>query len=530
MVLLVVSVSSRPSFAYQDQTLTTFNWGEFNKTVQSLNPISHGNSAERTLQRLIYGLPLFYFDAYDQTVKPGIVEYWGEVSPDPKIWILSVKDGIVFLDGSPLRPEDIQFSIDLYKRYTAASGKSYNPHLDKLSKIRVVGSRHVQIHLQGTIEKLPRMLADIPVRSRSYYEGDTFEQTVTNVIEKRPLGFGPYRVRSLIPETSVTLERFFNHYNGPAGFSVIQLKLYQSFDQIKSDFITGKLDFVQIFDIGDIREISSADPSFQIISIPSDLNTKYTLSLNTNYSVLLSRTVRKGILKALNKHRYPISNEQFNIRSVAYGPLPNTSDAFFRNIERIIYNPLAAKNDLLRSGWKDSDDDGIAERNGKTFTLELIYPDNDIYIENLIQYIRFDFSEIGIAIEAQPHSRTELLERIGRGAYQVSLDYFHNYPYDAARSFADYFLYSSGTFHRNLLGVDNPEAIRQLQRAVRLQRQDEAKAIFHRLQELYRRSFAGSALTYQHNYFYAVNNKNITNFFHNGRLLQLSEWEPFNKP
>ncbi len=530
VVVVIVCMNTSLGFAYQNQSPPALKWGDLAQSFPSLHPVVHGSSNEQILQRLIFGAPLFYYDPYEQSLIPGIVEYWGEVSPDPRIWILSVRDGITFQDGSSLKPEDIAFSILFYKQYTREQNLPYNPHLEKLNDIRIIGTRHVQIHLQNTIEDLSFLLSDIPVLSRTYYEEETIEQTISNIAEKKPMGIGPYRVGQFSNGSIITLERYFDHYNGPAEFTEIELHLYESTNQLKSDFITEELDFIRIINNGDLREISSTDTSFQIISTPAFPNTTYTLNLNDGYSDLTAHPVREAILKSLNKHRYTLSSEQFNIRSISYGPLPNTSPAFFENLERVYYNPLAARSDLERSGWRDSNGDGIVERNRNDFIMELIYPNNDTYIENLIQYIRVDLSEIGVAIEAQPLPQIELLERISQGNYQISLDFFHHYPQDIIRSFADYFLFFESTFHRNQLGLNNPETIRQLRRAIRLPRQDEATAIFHRIQDLYRRAATGTVLTYQHHNYYAINRKNVTQFTTGGRLNELSEWAPRNIP
>jgi len=518
--------SPKLMYGLQTPQVVTLHWGELREKIQTLNPLEKGTDEERFLQQLIYGEPLFYYDPYNKQIMGGIIENWNIFSPDSLLWILSIKEGIVFHDNNPLTSEDIKFSIDVYKQYASENNLPYNLQLDKLKEIQIVSPGFFQIYLHKTVEDLSLMLADIPILSREYYQDETYKQTIQNISGKQQHGYGPFKVRSFFSDSLIILDRHSSYYQGAPEFEQINLKLYATSNQIKSDFGTGELDFIQINDFHDMREISKADTNFQIIQVPTQFPTMYCINFNSDDQILASKYNREALNMAFSKNLYHMSNSQFDVRSKAFGPLPESSWAFFKDLEKPGYSPIRAKDELRRRGWRDSDGDGIIEKQGMKFSLELLYPERDKYFEKLIQYIRLDLNKVGIAIEPVPLSYSELSERIRKKDFQMALDHFQYYPKDIIRSFYDFFCYTGSTSYRNRLGADDAQAIRQLERAARMQRKENAEAIFELIQDLYRKSYTCNVLSYKHHQYFAINSRTVKNFMRGNRFLSPAFWKP----
>jgi len=515
-------------YAFQLHGITVLYWGELRGKIQTLNPFSAQTIEEKMLNQLIFGEPLFQYDPYEQKILPGIVENFAAFSPDSLTWIIRFKDTIIFHNNIPLTPEDICFSIELYRRFSTEMYQSYNPQLDKIKEITTAGPRIVEITLRDKIDNLPLLLADIPIISQSYFDGGKFAQTIKNLNEKRPVGFGPFQVITF-SEDSILLERYPKYYAGTPEFDRICVKLYEKPDILRSDFIKDKLDCIQINEFSDFREISRADTSFSLISVPAPFYTVYSLVLNINSPLLSSDKIRKAIKTALNKSLYPISNVQFNVRSVAYGPLPETSWAFFKKMLEPVYNPLDSKDELYRQGWIDENGDGILDQGGKPFTLELIYPENDIYLKSLIYYIRFDLNEVGINIVPKPLPPAVHKERVAVKDFQLAIDQSYCYQLDAVRTFFDFFRFFNSVIGRNVPPISEASYTLQLRRIAQIPNQKSAEAIFYRLQDLYLQSNVSIALTYQHHYYYAINKRHILNFIKGNRLAPVILWKPVYK-
>ena len=515
-------------YSYQEER-ATFNWGELQERIQNLNPLKRSTNEERSIHRLIYGDPLYYYNPYDVQINNGIIER-ESLFPNLNRWILVIKSNIFFHDGSRLRSDDIKFSIELYKEYVSRNNLSYNLQLDKIKEIMIQGDSAFEIELSEQVENFRLMLADIPVLSQEYYRGETYEQTIENLANKRPFGYGPFMISNFIPGNRIVLVRHFNYFGGAPEFEQINILLYSSSDQIKSDFITGDLDFIQINSVNDKKEVSRADTTFRIVQVPTQYMKMYTITLNGSDPILSAENVRKLVNMLYNKNRYPLSSPQYDVRSKAFGPLPETSLAFFDDLNKQNWNPVAARRDLDRLGWKVSDSDGILGRNERKFIMELIYPERDIYIEELARHIRLSLGEIGVSVSVTPLPDTINEMRIKQNDFQISLDSFVYYPMDVLRTFYDFFNLNNAEIKRNRFGGYDAEAVRQLRRASRVPNQTNAKAIFHRLQDLYKDAFTTNVLSYQHHRIFAINSRIVTNFMRDNRLLPIALWIPFINP
>lgn len=515
-------------YSYQEER-TAFNWGELQERIQNLNPLKPSTNEERSIHRLIYGDPLYYYNPYDVQINNGIIERQS-LFPNSNIWILVIKNNIVFHDGSRLRPEDIKFSIELYKEYVSKNNLSYNLQLDKIKEINIQGEFIFEIELSEQVENFRLMLADIPVLSQGYYQGETYDRTIENLANKRPFGYGPFMISKFIPGGLIELVRHFSYFGGTPEFEQINIILYSSSDQIKSDFITGDLDFIQINNVYDKKEISRADTTFKVVQVPTQYMKMYTVTLNGSDPSLSAENARESLNMLYNKNRYPISSPQYDVRSKAFGPLPETSWAFFEDLDKQNWNPIAARRDLDMLGWKVSDSDGILERNGRKFILELIYPERDNYIEDLARHIRLSLGEIGVSVSVTPLSDNINEMRIKQNDFQIALDSYVYYPMDVLRTFYDFFNLSNAEIKRNRFGRFDAEIVRQLRRASLEPNQTNAKAIFHRLQDLYKDAFTTNVLSYQHHRIFAINSRIVTNFMQDNRLVPIALWIPFINP
>ena len=78
----------------------------------SLNPGNGLLSEAYTLYELVYDTPIKV--NVDGSFSPEIATDW-QPSPDGLTWTLTIRDDVVFHDGTPLTAEDVAFSIQLYK-------------------------------------------------------------------------------------------------------------------------------------------------------------------------------------------------------------------------------------------------------------------------------------------------------------------------------------------------------------------------------------------------------------------------------
>ncbi len=523
LIFAVILAGIHDIYGYQLQEYS-LNWGELSSKVRSLNPYNNNTIEEKRIINLVFGDPLYKSDPNTNAIAHGIVESGVQSN---ETWLFNIKGNIRFQDGSALTTEDIKFSIETFKEYVETNGRFFNNEIAKIDSINIMNRHWFQVYVSREVGNHMLMFKDLPILSSDYYRGVNLEATLSNIRNKPPMGYGPYRVTSFIPESGITLSRNEFYHLGRPEFNTINIVFYEEFDRMTGDFITGNLDFIQVYDLRSRQEIARADTTLKIIPVLLPEMPSFFINYNTTHPLLRSLRIRRSINQLFLKVNYIKSDIQsYHVRLIAAGPVPPSSQAFLKDLDRNKYDPNRARSYFRRQGWSDKNGDGILEKNNIDFSLDLILPDDNNYLVELVRNIERDLGEIGIRVNPVVLPQEELRLRIRRNNFVMALDHSTFYPHDLVRTFHDFFDLSGNTINRNRLGQNSADALRQLSRAGQFIRQNDAISIFQRLQYLHNESATSEYLTYQHHIYIAVSSSTIKDFAPLNILVSPGFWKP----
>jgi microcin C transport system substrate-binding protein len=110
------------------------------------------------------------------------------VSADGLTYRFRLRNGIIFHDGSPIKAEDVAFSLSILKE---KGHPNIGLLLREMESAQADGDRTVLVkfapkHARGA----PLTVARLPILSKAYYATRTFDETTLDP----PLGSGPYKV------------------------------------------------------------------------------------------------------------------------------------------------------------------------------------------------------------------------------------------------------------------------------------------------------------------------------------------------
>ncbi len=140
---------------------------------------------------------LVAFDA-DMRVVPALAVSW--MTPDERVWVFRLRAGVRFHDGSPLRAEDVAFSLERARHDPASRLKG---QLASLQEARVLGERELQILTSRPDPLLLNRLAYVLIGPRARAER----------LAEHPVGTGPYRFTGRQGD-SIEAEAFGGHWGG----------------------------------------------------------------------------------------------------------------------------------------------------------------------------------------------------------------------------------------------------------------------------------------------------------------------------
>lgn len=163
----------------------------------SLDPVAVAEAATHSILSNIYD-GLVGFDR-DMRLVPALATSWSTV--DEWTWLLQLRPGVRFHDGTTFTAYDAKFSLDRAKQDPSSGIKG---HLSNLKDVRVEGPLTLRLR---TLEPDPLLLNELAYvmivpasRSRDY--------------AARPVGTGPYRFVRWLKGHALEVEAFGNHWGG----------------------------------------------------------------------------------------------------------------------------------------------------------------------------------------------------------------------------------------------------------------------------------------------------------------------------
>ncbi len=153
------------------------------------------------------------------------------ISPDRRTYKFLLREAARFHDGSPLTAHDAAFSLTTLK---AKGHPIIRQFLRDFEDAQAADAATLVVRFADKRARdVPLFLATLPIFSRAYYAGRTFDETSLEV----PLGSGPYKVGRFEPGRFIEYERVADWWGaelpvarGHNNFDVVRFEYYRDRD------------------------------------------------------------------------------------------------------------------------------------------------------------------------------------------------------------------------------------------------------------------------------------------------------------
>jgi peptide/nickel transport system substrate-binding protein len=355
--------------------------------------------------------PLLSYDYEEVKLKPHLAENY-EVSADGLEITFTLRDDIHFSDGSPVTTDDVIFTYQTI----------INPKIDAAdtaqSYIDVKGVKRIDDKTVKFFMKRPYFLAleilsfwNIGIYPKHIYDFKT--EAEFNKRTSNPIGSGPYIFEKWDVGEKITFRRNENYW-GPK--PKIKKVVYR--------FITNDRARLQALRSGDADIIIPAPDQFMDLVKDEDFKKNfkclaywnpgvpfYYIGWNQDTPFFSDRRVRfamtlmldrQAIVQHLLKGSDKIANGPFFI----YGRENNP------DIQPWPYDPNKATELLDEAGWKDTDGDGIRDKNGTSFRFKFSYSADYLLYQNLAAILKDSAAKLGIEVIPDPVEWSILITRV----------------------------------------------------------------------------------------------------------------------
>ncbi len=305
--------------------------------------------------------------------EPFLATSW-EVSPDGKEYTFSLNPDVAFhttpyfKPTRPLHPDDVVFSFErIIKKnhpYHQVGGGSYPSfegfHFEKLvDKIEALDDNRVRFTLQQPDSSFLSTLATpyAVIHSKEYAEQLQKNQQ-KELLDKAPVGTGPFRLDKEVPYRFIRLKRHPNYWQGQANIEQVVLDTSHRGSNNLTKLFTKECDVLASPLASQISVIED-NPEFSLTA-NAGMNLAFLL-LNTKHNALSKSEVRQAISLAINRGAI-IKRVYHGAGSPASSLLPPLFDEY-RSLTPLTYDPNLAIALLKNAGYRHG------------LSLELIVPE-----------------------------------------------------------------------------------------------------------------------------------------------------------
>ena len=270
------------------------------------------------------------------TIVPQVATAW-RYQDDTHI-LFTIRDDIVFHDGSKLTPEDVVFSV---KRITDPAFKS--PQLSQFDQIvgaEVTGPHEIRLTTRTAYPVLLAQLTKLSVVPRAAVEalGDKFNQ--------QPIGSGPYKFVSRRQGVSIVLAANESYWRGKPPFPRVEMHPVGDESTRIADVRTGRADIARLLSTDNADTLKS-DTSVKVLWTPTERVTLFML--NTLDGPTQDKRVREAIAHAIDRDVI-IEALLKGYAKPVNEPLTPASFGFDSSIPGYGYDPAQSKALLAQAG------------------------------------------------------------------------------------------------------------------------------------------------------------------------------------
>ncbi|MDR7000807.1 oligopeptide ABC transporter substrate-binding protein [Neobacillus niacini] len=363
-----------------------------------------------------FDLPLFTTNKDYEFTNDGAATY--ELSNNNKTITVKIKDNVNWSDGKPVIAQDYEYSFLVIgnKDYTGVrygdaliqsivGMKEYHEGKAKnISGIKIIDDKTLSITFK---EANPSLLTGLwSYAMPKHYIGDIpiKDLAKSDKIHKTPIGFGPYKIKKIIPGESVEFERNDDYFGGKPKLKTVILKVVNP-KVILQSLKKGEVDVAE-YPV-DQYKAAKGSKNFQFIG-QIDLAYNYIgfklghWDAKKGVNVMdnpkfKDKRVRQAMAYALDNKA--VGDKIYNgLRFPATSLIPPSFPSWYnKDANAIGYDSEKAKKLLDEAGYKDIDKDGLREDpNGKKFQINFLSMSGGDIAEPLAKFYIQSWKNVGL--------------------------------------------------------------------------------------------------------------------------------------
>ncbi|WP_096516827.1 ABC transporter substrate-binding protein [Clostridium perfringens] len=356
---------------------------------------------------------------------PNVAESY-EVSEDGKTYTFKLNKDIKFTNGQELTAKDVAFT------FTSICDPGYDgPRMDAVNNlvgyeeynkgdaksvegIKVIDDYTISFTNKNTdAAGIWNFSYGIMPESVYKFEKGNFQAVKDKLLQ--PVGSGAYKFVHFKPGQEVKFEKNADYWKGEPKIPYVVMKVTNA-QTLLQELMAGTVDIDRVG-----AKPENIDPLKQAGFLNLDLymqNGYGYMGLNYGSDKVKDPKVRQALLYGLNREGFMQSYYQ------GYGQVYNshilpTSWAYNPDVPKYEYNPEKANQLLDEAGWKDTNGNGVRDKDGVELELQWLTYTGSKYVDALIPIVQQSWEQIGVKVTPELMEFGTMMDKVNNREYDI---------------------------------------------------------------------------------------------------------------
>ena len=329
----------------------------------------------------------------DLDIVGDIAEKW-DISEDGTEITFYLKKDVRWHDGVPLTAGDVKFTFEAI--LDPKNGCPYIANYKDIESVEVIDDFAVRFkYSQPYAPALSKL--GVAIVPEHLLRGEDLR---ISKFKRDPVGCGPYIFRKWNTEQYIILESnkdYFEHrpYIDKHITRIIPDQAVQFLELITGGIDEMTLTPYQYFYRTDTEKFKAHYNRYKYLS------RAYTyIGYNLTDPLFRDKRVRKALSYAVDKNEI-INGALMGLGEPCTGPFFKKTPYYSAGAEGYAYDPERARLLLFQAGWRDTDGDGVLDKDGRAFKFKLITNQGNKEREDIVTIIQRKWKELGIEADIQ---------------------------------------------------------------------------------------------------------------------------------
>lgn len=329
----------------------------------------------------------------DLNIVGDIAESWS-ISRDGSEIIFSLRKNIKWHDGLPLTARDVKWTFEAV--LDPKNACPYSSDFMDIKSIDIVDDYTVKfVYSRPYAPALSKL--GMSIAPEHLLKG---EDLINTAFKRSPVGCGPYIFKEWKTDQHIILESNMEYFEHRPYITRHVTRVIPDLSVQYLELITGGIDSMgltpyQYFYRTDTKPFKSKYNKYKYLS-----RSYSYIGYNLSDHLFTDKRVRQALSYAIDKNDI-ITGVLMGLGEPCTGPFFKETPYYNTNAARYEYDKEKAIRLLDEAGWRDTDGDGILDKDGKPFRFKLITNQGNKDREDIATVVQSQWKEIGVLADVQ---------------------------------------------------------------------------------------------------------------------------------